>query len=157
MNARESVRIARRGGAVLAAQWLGIVVLVLGACICPARAQQALVLVGSGSTVPAPLYMRWAQEYGKRSPRYQMRYVPIGTEEGINQISHESGDFGAGEAPLTEKQRKEDGLIELPAVLIGIVPVYNLPDVHQDLRLSGEVLADIFLGTIKMWNAPQIA
>jgi len=86
-----------------------------------------------------------------------MRYLPVGTEEGIKQISHESGDFGAGEAPLTESQRKEDGLLELPAVLIAIVPVYNLPGVNQELRLSGEVLADIFLGVVKTWNAPQIA
>jgi len=121
------------------------------------RAQQATVLVGSGSTVPAPLYNRWAQEYGKRNTTIQMRYVPIGTSEGIKQISHGAGDFGAGEAPLTEKERKEGDLIELPAVLIGIVPIYNLPDVHQELRLSGEVLADIFLGNVKTWNAPQIA
>ena len=53
---------------------------------------------------------------------------PVGTSEGIKQISHGAGDFGAGEAPLTEKERKEDGLIELPVVLIGIVPIYNLPD-----------------------------
>ena len=123
----------------------------------PLRAQQATVLVGSGSTVPAPLYNRWAQEYSKRNPRIQMRYVPIGTSEGIKQISHGTGDFGAGEAPLTEKERKEGDLIELPAVLIGIVPIYNLPDVHQEMRLSGEVLAEIFLGNVKTWNAPQIA
>jgi phosphate transport system substrate-binding protein len=125
--------------------------------VSPARAQQAMVLVGSGSTVPAPLYNRWGQEFGKRNPKIQMKYLPVGTEEGIKQISHESGDFGAGEAPLTESQRKDDGLMELPAVIIAIVPVYNLPEVHQELRLSGEVLADIFLGVVKTWNAPQIA
>ena len=122
-----------------------------------AKAQDAVVLVGSGSSVPAPLYSRWTQEYGKRSSTIQMRYVPVGTSEGIKQISHGAGDFAAGEAQLTDKERKEGGLIELPVVLIGIVPIYNLPDVHQDLRLSGEVLAGIFLGEVKMWNAPQIA
>lgn len=129
----------------------------LAFALSPAHAQQVTVLVGSGSTVPAPLYTRWGQEFGKRNPKVQMRYLPVGTEEGIKQISRESGDFSAGEAPLTEKQRKEDGLIELPTVLIAIVPVYNLPDVHQELRLSGEVLADIFLGVVKTWNAPEIA
>ncbi|MGA7292517.1 MAG: phosphate ABC transporter substrate-binding protein PstS [Terriglobales bacterium] len=123
----------------------------------PATAQEAVVLVGSGSSVPAPLYTRWAQEYSKRNPNIQMRYLPFGTSEGIKQISRGAGDFGAGEAPLTEKDRKEGGLIELPVVLIGIVPIYNLPDVHQKLRLSGEVLAAIFLGDIKSWDAPQIA
>jgi len=122
----------------------------------PAEAQ-TVVVVGSGSSVPAPLYSRWAQEYGKRNPNLQMRYLPVGTSEGITQISHRASDFGAGETPLTEKERKDGGLIELPVVLIGIVPVYNLPNVPEDLRFSGEVLAAIFLGEIKMWNAPQIA
>jgi phosphate transport system substrate-binding protein len=67
------------------------------------------------------------------------------------------GDFAAGEALLTDKQRKQGGLTALPAVLIGIVPVYNLPDLHQELQLSGEVLAEIFLGDVKTWNAPQVA
>src|SRR5580700_5299015 len=88
----------------------------------PASAQTTIVLVGSGSSVPAPLYNRWAQEYGKRNPNIQLRYLPSGTSEGIKQISHGTGDFGAGEAPLTEKERKENSLIELPVVLIGIVP-----------------------------------
>src|SRR5438270_3822169 len=126
---------------------------VLGLGGAPAKAQEAVVIVGSGSSVPAPLYNRWAQEYGKRNPRIQVRYVPIGTSEAIKQISHGSGDFGAGEVLLTAKERAEGGLIELPAVLIGIVPIYNLPDVHQELRFSGEVLADIFLGNVKTWNA----
>src|SRR6202035_3539009 len=122
-----------------------------------ARAQGTVVLVGSGSSVPAPLYNRWSQEYGKRSATIQMRYLPVGTSEGIKQISHGAGDFSAGESQLTEKERKEGSLIELPVVLIGIVPIYNLPAVHQDRRLSGDVLAQIFLGDIKVWNAPQIA
>ena len=116
-----------------------------------------IVLVGSGSTVPAPIYNRWTQEYSKQNRNIQMRYLSVGTSEGIKQISHGAGDFSAGEAQLTDKERKEGGLIELPVVLIAIVPVYNLPDVHRELRLSGEVLAEIFLGDVKTWNAPQIA
>ena len=123
----------------------------------PALAQNAVVLVGSGSSVPAPLYNRWTQEYGRRNSNVQMRYLTVGTSEGIKQISHSAGDFGAGEAQLTSKERKEGSLIELPVVLIGIVPIYNLPDVHQELRLSGEVLSGIFLGEVKVWSAPQIA
>lgn len=107
--------------------------------------------------MPAPLYNRWTQEYGKHKSSIQMRYLPVGTSEGIKQISHNAGDFGAGEAQLTERERKDGDLIELPVVLIGIVPIYNIPDVHQGLRLSGEVLAQIYLGEIKTWNAPQIA
>jgi phosphate transport system substrate-binding protein len=122
-----------------------------------AQAQNSVVLVGSGSSVPAPLYARWTQEFGKRDANIQIRYLPIGTSEGIKEISRGGGDFGAGEAPLTAAQRKEGSLTELPVVLIGIVLIYNLPDLHGELRLSGDVLADIFLGDVKMWNAPQIA
>ena len=136
--------------------WL-LSLLAVGLASAPALAQNAVVLVGSGSSVPAPLYTRWTQEYGKMNAHIQMRYLPVGTSEGIKQISHGVGDFGAGEAQLTDKERKEDSLFELPIVLIGIVPIYNLPDVHQELRLSGEVLAAIFMGDIKNWNAAPIA
>jgi phosphate transport system substrate-binding protein len=136
--------------------WLLSFLIALGLYNISAWAQNTMVLVGSGSSVPAPLYNRWTQEYGKRNSKIQMRYVPIGTSEGIKEISRGASDFGAGESQLTEKERKDGNLIELPVVLIGIVPIYNLPDVHQELRLSGEVLAGIFLGEVKMWNAPQI-
>lgn len=122
-----------------------------------AQAQSSIVLVGSGSSVPAPLYTRWTEEYGKRSAIIHIRYLPIGTSEGIKEISRGASDFGAGEAQLTEKQRKDGNLTELPVVLIGIVMIYNLPDLHGELRLSGDVLAGIFLGDVKTWNAPQIA
>src|SRR4029077_1262799 len=123
--------------------------LVIGYCHPLGFAQEAVVLVGAGSSVPAPLYNKWAQEYNKRSPAIQMKYVPMGTSEGIKQISRGSGDFGAGEAQLTAEERKEGDLIELPAVLIGIVPIYNLPGVHSELRFTGELLAEIFLGEVK--------
>ena len=132
-------------------------VFVMGFCHPLGSAQEAVVLVGAGSSVPAPLYNKWAQEYNKRNPAIQMKYVPMGTSEGIKQISRGSGDFGAGEAQLTTAERKEGDLIELPAVLIGIVPIYNLPGVLTELRFSGELLAEIFLGEVKTWNASQIA
>jgi phosphate transport system substrate-binding protein len=129
----------------------------LGLGAAPTYAQDTVVLVGSGSTVPAPLYSRWAREYDQRNGKIQMRYVPSGTSEGIKQISRGVGDFGAGEAQLPDQERKDHGLIALPVVIIGIVPIYNLPDTQQELRLSGEVLGEIFLGELKKWNAPQIA
>ncbi len=149
--------IAERGSKCrwLSHVWL-LFILALGLWSGPALAQNTTVLVGSGSTVPAPLYSRWAEEYNKRNPKIQIRYVPSGTSEGIKQISHGVGDFGAGEAQLTEQERKVGSLIELPVVLVGIVPIYNLPGIHQKLRLSGEVLAEIFLGEVKTWNAPQL-
>jgi len=147
-------RCSGRAGALLV--WLTLV-FVVGLCPTLGLAQEAVVLVGSGSSVPAPVYTKWGQEYNKRNLRIQMRYVPIGTSEGIKLISHGDGDFGAGEAQLTAKERKEGDLIELPAVLIGIVPIYNLPGVHTELRFSGELLSEIFLGQVKNWNASPIA
>jgi len=120
-------------------------------------AQQSLVLVGSGSSVPAPLYAKWAEQYNQRDPKIQVRYLAMGTSEGLAQISHGSGDFAAGEVPLTDAERSRDNLAVVPSVLIAIVPIYNLPGVEGELRFSGEVLADIFLGQLKNWNAPAIA
>lgn len=120
------------------------------------NAQDAIVLVGSGSSVPAPLYSRWSAEYNKRNPARQFRYLPIGTSEGVKQILRGSGDFGAGEAPLTASEQAEASLAEFPTVMIAIVPYYHLPGSHQELRFTGDLLAQIFLGEIKKWNDPQI-
>lgn len=120
-------------------------------------AMDSVVLVGSGSSVPVPLFRKWAEEYNKRTSTIQFQYLPLGTVEGIKQISHGSGDFGAGEVPLTAKERTEGNLTELPVVLIAIVPIYRLPGLTQELRFSGELLSEIYLGQVKTWNAPQIA
>src|SRR5579872_4656631 len=133
------------------------VALLLFCCSLVANSQQAVVLVGSGSTVPAPLMAKWAEAYGQHNRNAQIRYVASGTGEGIAAISHGSGDFAAGEVPLTAKQRSEGGLVEFPAVVIGIVPIYNVPGLKTELRFSGEVLADIFTGSVHNWNAPALA
>jgi len=122
----------------------------------PGLAQQTTVLVGSGSTIPVALFTKWGREYNMRKSRVQMQYLPVGTSEGLYQLSLGSGDFGAGEEPLSDKQISQ-GLIALPVVLVGIVPIYNLPHVGSELRLSGQVLAEIFLGSVKTWNDPFIA
>jgi phosphate transport system substrate-binding protein len=118
--------------------------------------RQSVVLVGTGSSVPLPLYRRWAQEYNQRAPAIQMQYLPLGTSEGIKQVSHNVGDFGAGEAPLTVEERKA-GLTELPVAVIAIVPIYNVPEIRDELRFSGELLAGIFLGEVKTWDAKEVA
>ena len=136
---------------------LGVILLAAGLGIWPSFAQEAIVLVGSGSSVPAPLYDRWATVYNKQNPAVQFRYLPIGASEGIKQISRGSGDFAAGEVPLTASERTGASLVELPSVMIAIVLYYHLPGPRQDLRFTGELLSDIFLGDIKKWNDPQIA
>jgi len=138
----------------------GLRSLILGmALLCAGEglpAQENVVLVGSGSSVPAPLYSRWAVEFNKRSQNLQFKYLPTGTKEGITDISHGTGDFGAGEVPLSTPEREEGKLTEVPIALVGIVPIYNVPGVKSGLHLSGEVLAEIFLGEIRDWNAAAI-
>jgi phosphate transport system substrate-binding protein len=138
--------------------FLCLVVAALGLLGVPGmRAQEAIMLVGSGSTVPGPLYAKWADEFNQRNPRVQVRYLPIGTSESITAISRGTGDFGAGEVQLSAQELKDMKLVLVPTMLIGIVPIYNLPGVHEPLRFSGEVLAEIYLGRIKNWNEPRLA
>src|SRR5437660_11844104 len=82
-----------------------------GLCNIPAVSHDVVVLVGAGSSVPAPLYSRWAREDGKRSSRIQIRYLPVGTAEGIKQIPRRTGGFSTGDALLTAKARDEGRLI----------------------------------------------
>lgn len=124
---------------------------------CPTCPAQSVVLVGVGSTVPLPLYKKWGEEYNKRDQKFQMRYLPLGTSEGISLVVQKSGDFGAGEVPLGANQPNAATLTAMPTALIGIVPIYNLPGVRGDLRFSGDLLAEIFLGQVKTWNSPAIA
>jgi phosphate transport system substrate-binding protein len=130
-------------------------ILILGSSLLAAD-QKSIVLVGGGSTVPVPLYKRWKEEYNKRAANLQMDYLPFGTVEGITQIENGKSDFGAGEVMLSSEERVKGDLIELPAAIIAIVPVYNLPGPHQELRFSGELLAEIFLGDVKTWNDSRI-
>jgi phosphate transport system substrate-binding protein len=116
---------------------------------------QGVVLVGAGSSVPLPLYRKWAELYNQNNKNVQLQYLAMGNVEGIAQISRGVSDFGAGEVPLSAEERRTGNLTELPVVIIGIVPIYNLPG-NPQIRLSGEVLAEIYLGHIKNWNDPAI-
>jgi phosphate transport system substrate-binding protein len=137
-------------------RWMAAM-LVLSSCCLFAADPKSIVLVGSGSTVPLNLYRKWKEEYNKLNRPAQMDYVPFGTTEGITQISNGTTDFGAGEVLLTPEERSKGNLTELPAALIGIAPIYNLPGPRQELRFSGELLAEIFLGGVTAWNDPRIA
>lgn len=116
---------------------------------------EGVVLVGAGSSVPLPLYRKWADLYNQNNKTVQLQYLAMGNVEGIAQITKGISDFGAGEVPLSAEERRQGSLTELPVVMIGIVPIYNLPG-NPQLRFSGEVLADIYLGSIKNWNDPAI-
>ena len=124
----------------------------------PASAQSSITLVATGSSLPEPLYVAWGDEYHKSHSDVQMRYLPEGTAESAVRILAGNGDFGGGDAPIPEKQLKDAShpVVELPSILIGIALIYNLPGV-SGLRLSGPVLASIFLGKITSWHDPEIA
>jgi phosphate transport system substrate-binding protein len=137
--------------------------LLLAACalVAPAAVdgQSSTVLVVTGSSMPEPLYLRWNDEYHKQQPAVSLRYLPDGSGAGAERVLAGSGDFGGGDAPIPEKALKSAAakVIELPTVLIGIVVVYNLPGVSGELRLTGPVLANMYLGKITQWSDPAIA
>lgn len=118
----------------------------------------ATTLNGAGATFPYPIYSKWFDEYHKRNPEVQINYQSIGSGGGIRQFTAKTVDFGATDGPMTDKQLFQvDGkTLHVPTVLGAVVPLYNLPGV-ENLNLSGEVLANIFLGKIKSWNDPAIA
>jgi len=121
-------------------------------------AQDSITLVATGSSLPEPLYVAWADEFHKSHPGVQLRYLPEGTGESATRILAGTGDFGGGDAPIPEKQLKESSrsILELPTVLIGIAIVYNLPGTSGSVRLSGPVLANIFMGKTTSWRDPEI-
>jgi phosphate transport system substrate-binding protein len=124
----------------------------------PLLAQETVSLVGSGSNLAGSLYVAWTSQYGKAHSDMQVRYLPLGTSQSINEIRAGTGDFGGGEIPLTEAQKHSGKytLTQFPTVLVAIVPIYKLPG-KPELRFSGELLAEIYLGNIKNWKDPRIA
>jgi phosphate transport system substrate-binding protein len=121
---------------------------------------QAQTLNGSGSSFVGPLMNRWARDYEK-AKQVKINYTPVGSGAGIRQFLDQETDFGCTDAALTAEQLKKaeatgGPVVHIPLVLGGVVPAYNLPDVAEPLRLTGPVLADIFLGKVQKWSDPAI-
>jgi phosphate transport system substrate-binding protein len=117
----------------------------------------AVDLTGAGATFPYPIYAKWAEAY-KVQTGVGMNYQSIGSGGGIKQILAKTVDFGATDAPMTPDELGKNGLTQFPTVIGGVVPVVNLEEVvGGQLRLSGEVLADIYLGKITKWDDARIA
>ncbi|MDD5330934.1 MAG: phosphate ABC transporter substrate-binding protein PstS, partial [Sulfuricella sp.] len=113
-------------------------------------------ITGAGATFPYPIYSKWAEAY-KAKTGISMNYQSIGSGGGIKQITAKTVDFGASDMPLKPEDLDKEGLMQFPAVMGGDVPVYNLPGVNPgEVKFSGEVLADIYLGKIKKWSDPAI-
>lgn len=121
-------------------------------------AAQTKTLNGAGATFPYPIYSKWFDEYHKVKPDLQINYQSIGSGGGIRQVTEKTVDFGATDGPMTSQQQfKVDGkILHVPTVLGAVVPAYNLKGV-EELKLSGPVLADVFLGKITRWTDPAIA
>ena len=119
-----------------------------------ASAQDA---TGAGASFPAPLYMQWADSYAKATGT-KINYQSVGSSAGVKQIIAKTVDFAASDAPLTDDDLKTNGFIQFPTVIGGVTPVINLKGVNAgQLKLTGSVLADIFLGKIANWNDKAIA
>jgi phosphate transport system substrate-binding protein len=133
--------------------WLAVAsALILGAAA-PAR---AVGITGGGATFPYPLYAKWAAEY-RRQTGIAVNYQSIGSGGGIRQMIAGTLDFGASDMPLGAADLDRNGLMQFPAIVGGVVPVYNLKGVPSGrLKLTGELLADIFLGRVRHWNDPAI-
>src|SRR5437016_534168 len=117
---------------------------------------EALDITGAGATFPYPLYAKWAEAY-RAQTGIGLNYQSIGSGGGIKQIQNKTVDFGASDMPLRPEELDKDGLVQFPTVLGGDVPVLNLEGVKPgELKLTGLVLADIYLGKIKKWNDPAI-
>src|SRR6266849_3184391 len=120
-------------------------------------AQAAVTINGAGATFPYPVYAKWAEAY-KAKTGVEMNYQSIGSGGGIKQITAKTVDFGASDAPLPIEKLNEIGLIQFPMVMGGVVPVVNVEGIKPgQLKLTGPVLADIYLGKITSWDDPAIA
>jgi phosphate transport system substrate-binding protein len=122
-----------------------------------ASAAHAADITGAGATFPYPIYAKWAEAY-KKSTNIGLNYQSIGSSGGIRQIRAKTVTFGGTDAPLGGADLDKDGMVQFPTVLGGVVPVINLDGFKPgELKITGEVLADMFIGNIQKWNDPKIS
>ena len=120
-------------------------------------AVQAADITGAGATFPFPIYSKWAEAY-KKETNIGLNYQSIGSGGGIRQIKAKTVAFGATDAPLKGEDLTKDGLIQFPTVMGGVVPAINVAGIEAGkLKLTGQLIAEIYLGDIKKWNDPKIA
>jgi len=132
----------------------GACVIALGAGV----AAQKLQINGAGATFPYPIYSKWFSEYNKLHPNIEINYQSIGSGGGIRQLTNQTVFFGATDGPMTPAQlaAAPGRVLHFPTVLGAVVPIYNIPGVTGELKFSGVVLADVFLGKITRWNDAAI-
>ena len=119
----------------------------------------AVDLTGAGATFPYPIYSRWFADYAQESG-VRINYANLGSGAGIRQLSEQTVDFGATDSPMTAEElaaAKGGAVLHVPTVIGAVAITYNLPAVTQPLKLTGDVLADVFLGRVTKWNDARIA
>jgi phosphate transport system substrate-binding protein len=123
---------------------------------CVAFAAQAADITGAGATFPYPVYAKWAEAY-KRETGIGLNYQSIGSSGGIRQINARTVTFGATDAPVSGENLDKQGQVQFPAIIGGTVPVVNLDGFRPgELRITGPVMAEVFMGTINKWNDPKL-
>ncbi|HEY0821557.1 MAG TPA: phosphate ABC transporter substrate-binding protein PstS [Rhizobacter sp.] len=121
-----------------------------------AAAASAQDVTGAGATFPAPLYAKWADAYNKATG-VRINYQSVGSGAGLKQIGSKTVDFGASDMPLKDEALQKDGLLQFPTVIGGVVPVVNIAGIKPgQIKLTGQVLGDIYLGKITKWNDPAL-
>lgn len=129
---------------------------VLAMMVTMVHGAKAQDVTGAGATFPAPLYAKWADAYHRETGR-KVNYQSIGSGAGMRQIQGRTVDFGASDMPLTDAELARDGLLQFPTVIGGVVPVVNIRGIQPgQIRLTGQVLGDIYLGKITRWNAREL-
>jgi len=131
-------------------------VIAIGAAV-SFSAAHAADITGAGATFPYPIYAKWAEAY-KKATGNGLNYQSIGSGGGIKQIKAKTVDFGASDMPLKAEELEAEGLAQFPAIIGGVVPVINLDGVAPGkMKMTGDLLAAIYMGKITKWNAPEIA
>ncbi len=116
----------------------------------------AVDITGAGATFPYPIYAKWADAY-KKATGSGMNYQSIGSGGGIKQITAKTVNFGASDMPMKVEDLAKNGLMQFPAIMGGVVPVYNLKGIGAgEIKFTGELLASIYLGKVKKWNDAAI-
>lgn len=134
---------------------LGVIAFV--AAVTANAAARADEITGAGATFPQPVYTRWAEQYAAQGGD-NLNYQGIGSGAGVTQIINRTVDFGASDAPVASERLASNNLLQFPAVIGAVVVSVNIPGVDGNaLRLTGPVIADIYLGRIRMWNDRRIA
>jgi len=132
------------------------VVAVAAASLVGTGSALAADITGAGATFPYPIYAKWAAAY-KKATGTGMNYQSIGSGGGIKQISAKTVDFGASDKPLKPEDLSKGGLMQFPAIMGGVVPVINVKGIGPgQVKLTGALLGDIYLGKVKKWNDPAI-